>query len=110
MTIKVLELTAGCFPKSYEKGDWFDLTVAEDITLRGPYSKALKRKSKGGEVVERYRDVISSSKLIPLGVAMQLPKGMEALGAARSSTFKKFGIIMTNAVGSIDNSYSGNED
>ena len=49
-------------------------------------------------------------KLIPLGIAMELPKGYEAHVVPRSSTFKNFGLIMTNSVGIIDNSYCGDGD
>lgn len=69
------------------KSDWFDLRSAETIEL------------KKGEF-----------KLIPLGVAMQLPKGYEAHVVPRSSTFKYYGIIETNSMGIIDNSYRGNDD
>lgn len=68
-------------------GDWIDLRIAEDIKL------------KAGQF-----------KLIPLGVAMMLPKGYEALVIPRSSTFKKYGIIQANSVGLIDESYCGNND
>lgn len=68
-------------------GDWIDLRAAEDVTL-------LK-----GE-----------SKLIPLGVGMILPDGYEAHIVPRSSTFKTWGIIQTNHMGVIDNSYSGDND
>ena len=56
----------------FNVGDWIDLRAAEDIIL------------KAGEF-----------KLIPLGVAMELPKGYEALVAPRSSTFKKLGVNLT---------------
>ena len=69
------------------KSDWIDLRAAEDITL------------KAGEF-----------KLIPLGVAMKLPKGYEAHIVPRSSTFKNFGIIQTNHFGIIDESYCGDND
>ena len=69
------------------KSDWIDLRAAEDVTL------------KAGEF-----------KLIPLGVAMQLPKGYEAHIVPRSSTFKNFGIIQTNHQGVIDCSYCGDND
>ena len=49
------------------KSDWIDLRAAEDVAL------------KKGEF-----------KLIPLGVAMELPKGYEAHVVPRSSTFKNF--------------------
>lgn len=48
--------------------------------------------------------------LIDLGVSMKLPDGYEAHVAPRSSTFKNWGIIQTNSVGIIDNSYSGTND
>ncbi len=69
------------------KSDWIDLRAAEDVKL------------KKGEF-----------KLISLGVAMELPKGYEALLVPRSSTFKNFGIIQTNHCGVIDESYCSNED
>lgn len=70
-----------------EVGDWTDLRAAEDVEL------------KAGEY-----------KMIPLGVAMQLPKGYEALVAPRSSTFKKYGVILVNSIGIIDESYCGDSD
>ena len=69
------------------KSDWIDLRAAKDVEL------------KAGECA-----------LIPLGVAMQLPKGYEAHVLPRSSTFKNFGIIQTNSMGVIDESYCGDED
>ena len=48
--------------------------------------------------------------LIPLGIAMQLPDGYEALIAPRSSSFKKWGIIQTNTPGVIDETYCGPDD
>ena len=48
--------------------------------------------------------------LIPLGIAVRLPFGYEAHVAPRSSTFKNFGIIQTNGVGIIDNTYCGDND
>lgn len=68
-------------------GDWIDLRCAKETFL------------KAGEF-----------SLIPLGVAMQLPKGYEALVVPRSSTFKHFGIIQTNSMGVIDESYCGDND
>lgn len=71
----------------FSKGDWIDLRSAKEIHL------------KKGEFA-----------LIPLGVGMILPDGYEAHLVPRSSTFKNFGIIQTNSMGVIDNSYSGEED
>lgn len=70
-----------------ENGDWIDLRVAEDVSM------------KAGEF-----------KLISLGVSMQLPDGYEALIVPRSSTFKNWGVLQTNHCGVIDNSYRGDND
>lgn len=69
------------------KSDWIDLRCAERTEL------------KAGDF-----------KLIPLGVAMALPAGYEAHVVPRSSTFKKWGILQTNSMGVIDNSYCGDND
>lgn len=69
------------------KGDWIDLRAAETVEL------------KAGDF-----------KIISLGVSMKLPEGYEAHIVPRSSTFKKWGILQTNHMGVIDNSYSGDND
>ena len=73
--------------KKIDKGDWIDLRAAEKVEL------------KQGDFA-----------LISLGVSMKLPDGYEAHLAPRSSTFKTWGIIQTNSIGVVDNSYSGNND
>ena len=69
------------------KSDWIDLSAAEEVTL------------KAGEF-----------RLIPLGVAMELPQGYEAHLVPRSSTFKNYGILQTNSMGVVDCSYCGDND
>ena len=49
-------------------------------------------------------------KQIPLGVAIELPDGYEAHVVPRSSTFKKYGVLLANGVGIIDCSYCGDND
>ena len=68
-------------------GDWIDLRAAEDVTMRS-----------------------GDFKLISLGVSMKLPDGYEAYIVPRSSTFKNWGVIQTNHMGVIDNSYCGDND
>ena len=41
---------------------------------------------------------------------MELPEGYEAHVVPRSSTFKNFGVIQTNHMGVIDESYCGDSD
>lgn len=69
------------------KSDWIDLRAAKEVEL------------KKGEFA-----------LIPLGVAMELPAGYEAHVVPRSSTFKNFGVIQTNSMGVIDETYCGDND
>lgn len=109
MNIKVLQLNDTPLPSIIDKGDWIDLYTAEEITLKAPYAKMLKRSNKDGEV-ERRREVKFDSMLIPLGIAVQVPKGCESIIVPRSSTFKKYGIIQTNSIGVIDYSYNSDED
>lgn len=97
------------FPKIIRKGDWIDLRSAENIVLQAPQAGTLKRNTING-VEYSHRDVTFSSALIRLGIAMQLPKGFEAVMLPRSSTFKAYGVILANSQGVIDNSYCGNLD
>lgn len=70
-----------------DNGDWIDLRAASTVELK-----------------------TGDFKLIPLGVAMQLPSGYEAHIVPRSSTYKNFGIIQTNHQAVIDESYCGDND
>lgn len=99
--VKILEHVEGCMPEINEKGDWIDLRAAEDIVIKGPtvslwpFWKPKVKFHKGK---------------ISLGIGMKLPRGYEAIIACRSSTPSKFGVMMANSIGIIDNSYSGNDD
>lgn len=96
-------------PEIIDKGDWVDLRASENVIMYAPQAGTLKRHKVDGKEVS-HRDVEFDFKLIPLGVAMKLPKGLEAVVLPRSSTYKKFGIIQTNSMGVIDNTYCGNND
>ena len=68
-------------------GDWIDLRAAERVEMK-----------------------VGEFKIISLGVSMKLPDGYEAHIVPRSSTFKRWGILQTNSMGVIDNSYCGEND
>lgn len=74
-------------PEAIENGDWIDLRAAETVEMQA------------GE----FRN-------ISLGISMELPEGYEAHVVPRSSTFKKWGILLVNSTGIIDNSYCGDND
>ena len=88
-----LQLKVKYFDKNIKRlekisqGDWIDLRAASDVIMHP-----------------------GDFKLIPLGIAVELPEGYEAHIVPRSSTFKNFGIIQTNSMGIIDNSYCGDND
>ena len=105
LKIKVKELTEGCMPEIIEKGDWIDLKAAEDVEIHQPYANILHKTTKGA-----YRDVEINSALIPLGIAMQFPKGFEGYLLPRSSSYKNYGFIVTNSKGIIDQTYCGDHD
>lgn len=69
------------------KSDWIDLRVAENVSM------------KQGE----YR-------LISMGISVEIPKGYEMLIVLRSSAYKNFGILQTNAMGVVDESFCGDND
>ena len=69
------------------KSDWIDLRAAQDMTIAA------------GTYVA-----------IPLGIGMKLPVGYEAHVVPRSSTFKNFGLLQTNSMGVIDETYCGDND
>ena len=69
------------------KSDWIDLRAAKEMELKaGQYA------------------------MIPLGVAMKLTEGYEANIVPRSSTYKNYGLIQTNHMGVVDESYCGDND
>ena len=68
-------------------GDWIDLRCAERADMEA-----------------------GQFRILSLGVSMKLPKGYEAHVVPRSSTFKKWGILQTNGIGIIDESYCGEGD
>ena len=109
LKIKVKVLTEGCMPEINEKGDWIDLKAAKDMEFNAAQSGTLKKKTV--EYVEvGYRNVEMNTSYIPLGVAMKLPNGFEAIVASRSSGPKKLNIFIPNGIGIIDQVYSGNGD
>jgi dUTP pyrophosphatase len=87
LTIKIKYFDEVCKIEKFEAGDWIDLHARVNKPLTS------------GEFY-----------LVPLGVAMELPEGYEAHIKPRSSTFAKFGVIQVNGVGTVDNSFSGDND
>lgn len=93
-----------------EKGDLIDLRVDDVINMqtRG-YDRTDEAKvefNENNEILVKSGDIIKFG----LGIAMELPDGYEAVIIPRSSMFKNWGLMQTNSVGLIDNSYCGNND
>ena len=89
MEIKIKLFDDICLPVKADGGDWYDLFASKDVFVPAKSDKPT---------------------LIPLGIAMELPDRYEAHIVPRSSTFKTWGIIQTNHMGVIDESYNGDND
>lgn len=87
MKIKIKYLQDATRMNKITKGNWIDVYAYQDIF-----------------VPEGERAMIN------LGFALELPKGWEGHLAPRSSTFKTWGIIQTNHVGVVDDTYIGDND
>ena len=105
MKIKVRLIDENCKIEKLDKGDWFDLKVRCNVDLCQPQA-GIQYQQEGN----KYRDVGFTYCVLPLGFAMKLPSGFEAILAPRSSSFKKYLVLQTNSIGVIDNSYSGNSN
>ena len=73
--------------KKISKGNWIDVYANKDIFVE-----------------------VGEGAMIPLGFALELPKGFEGHLAPRSSTFKTWNIITSNSIGIIDDTYIGDND
>ena len=109
LKIKIKVLTNDCMPEIIDKGDWVDLKLAETVHLVPPQAGTLKKKQEQLQTLS-YRNVTAEVTYLPLGVAMELPKGFEAKLLSRSSTPNKLGITCANSMGVIDNIYNGDND
>lgn len=103
-------------PQIIRKGDWIDLRASQTVRFKAPQAGTLKTRTVDGKE-EKYRNVTFDLQVIPLGVAMKLPDGYEALVVARSSLPGGFGLFVGNSMGVIDGvttsdsiGYNGNND
>ena len=104
LKVKYKLLTTGCAPVINEQGDAFDLVAAKDVTLETPRLRGVAAED-GSKIKAGFR-----SSMIPLGIAMEIPKGWVADVRPRSSTYKKWHILQVNSFGLIDSSYCGDTD
>ena len=96
-TVKLKLHSPKCKPIQF--GNWVDLAVNGTYHVKSPEI--------GIDLNDGNRTPILHSKILDLGVSMTLPKWYRAEIKPRSSTFKKYGIILSNSVGEIEASYSG---
>lgn len=87
MKIKIKYFEGATKLKKISKGNWIDVYASNDIFVP-----------------------LNERAMVPLGFALELPQGWEGHLAPRSSTFKTWGIIQTNSVGVVDDTYIGDND
>lgn len=102
-TIKVKRIDKGIQPPCIkDTGDWIDLRAAKKVHIEGPYTVQSRK--------DKDRKSVFTSAVVPLGVAIELPKGYEAIVDVRSSLYKNYQVILANSQGVIDGSYNGDDD
>lgn len=87
MKIRIKYFEGATKLKKISKGNWMDVYASKDIFVP-----------------------LNERAMVPLGFALELPQGWEGHLAPRSSTFKTWGIIQTNSVGVVDDTYIGDND
>lgn len=87
MKIRIKYFEGATKLKKISKGNWIDVYACKDIFVP-----------------------LNERAMVPLGFALELPTGWEGHLAPRSSTFKTWGIIQTNSVGVVDDTYIGDND
>ena len=100
--IKLKVLTKSPFVRFEQNGNRIDVTCAEFVK---EYTEGLVKHDGFG--IEYKQGAIFR---ISLGFAAEIEKGYEAEVVSRSSTRDKFGVILSNSVGVIDDSYCGEND
>ena len=93
---------AAILPISVPKGDWVDLATPYQVKIDRPEITS----SRNGEKTK----ILFDDFLVDFEIAMKLPKGFEAVVLPRSSTYKRYGVLLSNSQGVIDNVYFGNDD
>ena len=87
MKIRIKYFDGATKLKKIVKGNWIDVYSNKDVFVEE-----------------------GARAMIPLGFALELPNGWEGHLAPRSSTFKTWGVIQTNSVGVVDDTYIGDND
>ena len=87
MKIRIKYFEGATKLKKITKGNWIDVYARKDVFVP-----------------------LGERAMIPLGFALELPNGWEGHLAPRSSTFKTWGLIQTNSVGVVDDTYIGDND
>ena len=87
MKMKIKYFEGATKLQKISKGNWIDVYANKDMFVP-----------------------LNERAMIPLGFALELPQGWEGHLAPRSSTFKTWGIIQTNGVGVVDDTYIGDND
>ena len=114
--VKVRKIQEGAVVPQPVKGDMYDLSSVQvdlgkqgflDIAGKLKFDASYLEKYKKGDTIHYgVGDVL----IVHTGLAMELPEGHFAKCYPRSSTFAKYGLILTNSVGVIDHTYKGNND
>lgn len=106
--IKVDVKVVSPFVNMQRKGDLIDINCCDLIkTYKGRVRYITDQETERVTGIEYEKGSIFR---VSLGFAMKMPPGKKAEVYQRSGTRKNFGVLLTNHVGQIDNSFQGNGD
>ena len=93
-----IKVSEGGRKQESKNGNWYDCYV-RTANVNGVYSNSTIVRYAPGDIV-----------VVFLGFAMDIGKGYEGYILPRSSTFKNTGLLLTNSMGLVDDSYNGDND
>ena len=82
-----------------------DIKSSQELNYETPWACAFDFKSDWDYVIKSWEMV-----MVETGTSIKVPEWYMLQTAARSSTFKKLGLILVNAIWIIDNDYCWNDD
>ena len=106
--IKVKLLRENSRIPTSNNGNWYDCYVSAAVVPNLPldWERLNNIKKTSGIIRFKPGDIV----VVYLGFSADIGKGYEAIVAPRSSTFNKYGLILANSIGVIDDTFNGDED
>lgn len=113
MKVKIKKTHKDSKIPEYKNGNWMDAYVADVAIVANNQDFKMSNLEWTSEICEDAKTIYIPTNavvVVNLGFAISLPEGKEMHMLPRSGTFRKYGLLLTNSEGIIDNNYNGNTD